>query len=132
MLSQFVLLPFAAFLLIQFLQINALHAAGLLILASSPGGVTSNVFTFFLEGDISLSVTMTGFSTVVALIMMPLNVWLYGRSLETESVVIPYAKMTMSLFVLTAPVVLGTLVHWKFPRTAAVITKVRQTTTCSC
>lgn len=54
MLSQFVLLPLSAFVLIQLFEINPLHAAGLLILASSPGGVTSNVFTFFLEGDLSL------------------------------------------------------------------------------
>lgn len=54
MLSQFILLPFASYVLIQTLDINPLHSAGLLILASSPGGVTSNVFTYFLEGDLSL------------------------------------------------------------------------------
>ena len=124
MLSQFILLPFSAFVLIQTFEIKPLHAAGLLILASSPGGVTSNVFTYFLEGDLSLSVTMTGFSTVVALVMMPFNVWLYGRSLETETIVIPYAKMTFSLFILTAPVVLGTIVHWKLPRFAKILTQI--------
>lgn len=124
MLSQFVLLPFAAYMLIVTLDIGPLHAAGLLILASSPGGVTSNVFTFFCDGDLSLSVTMTGFSTVVALVMMPFNVWLYGRTLETDAVVIPYSKMTFSLFFLTAPVVFGTIVHWKFPSFAKVLTKV--------
>ncbi|KAI1287073.1 Ileal sodium/bile acid cotransporter [Halotydeus destructor] len=124
MLSQFVLLPFAAFMLIQAFDITPLHAAGLLILASSPGGVTSNVFTYFLEGDLSLSVTMTGFSTVVALVMMPFNVWLYGRSLESDTIIIPYAKMSFSLCILTAPVVLGTIVHWKLPRFAAVLTQI--------
>lgn len=124
MLSQFVLLPLAAYLMIITLDIGPLHAAGLLILASSPGGVTSNVFTFFCDGDLSLSVTMTGFSTVVALIMMPFNVWLYGRTLETDALVIPYSKMTFSLFFLTAPVVFGTLVHWKFPSFAKILTKV--------
>ncbi|RWS23990.1 Ileal sodium/bile acid cotransporter-like protein [Leptotrombidium deliense] len=54
MISQFFLLPFSAFCLVTFLKIDALHAAGLLILASSPGGVTSNIFTFFCDGDISL------------------------------------------------------------------------------
>ena len=124
MISQFMLLPFAAFTLITMFEIQPLHAAGLLILASSPGGVTSNVFTFFCDGDLSLSVTMTGFSTVVALVMMPFNVWLYGRSLETEAVVIPYSKMTFSLFFLTAPVVFGTMVHWKLPKLAKALTKI--------
>lgn len=51
---RFLLLPFAAFMLITLFEIQPLHAAGLLILASSPGGVTSNVFTFFCDGDLSL------------------------------------------------------------------------------
>lgn len=71
------------------------------------------------------SVTMTSLSTVVALVMMPFNVWLYGRSLETETIVIPYAKMTFSLFFLTAPVGFGMLVYWKLPKLAPILTKVR-------
>lgn len=53
-ISQFVLLPLAAYTLITTLEISPLHAAGLLVLASSPGGVTSNIFTFFNDGDLSL------------------------------------------------------------------------------
>lgn len=53
-LYRFLLLPFSAFCLITIFEIQPLHAAGLLILASSPGGVTSNVFTFFCDGDLSL------------------------------------------------------------------------------
>lgn len=52
--SQFFLLPFSAYCLVNFLSIEPLHAAGLLILASSPGGVTSNLFTYFCDGDVSL------------------------------------------------------------------------------
>ena len=54
MVSQFLLLPLAAYLLITSLDISPLHASGLLVLASSPGGVTSNIFTFFNDGDLSL------------------------------------------------------------------------------
>lgn len=54
MLSQFILLPLLGYLLVYFLNIAPLHAAGLLILASSPGGVTSNLFTYFCDGDVSL------------------------------------------------------------------------------
>ena len=54
MISQFVLLPACAYFLIVVFQIDPLHATGLLILACSPGGVTSNVFAYFCEGDLSL------------------------------------------------------------------------------
>nr|XP_027194938.1 ileal sodium/bile acid cotransporter-like [Dermatophagoides pteronyssinus] len=124
MISQFVLLPACAYFLIVIFQIDPLHATGLLILACSPGGVTSNVFAYFCEGDLSLSVTMTSFSTVVALIMMPFNVWLYGRNLETETLVIPYGKMTISLLTLTTPVAIGMLVNWKLSKIAPILTRI--------
>ena len=68
---------------------------------------------------------MTAFSTVVALAMMPFNLWFYGRNLETGGIVIPYKNMTFSLFFLTIPVVFGTIVHWKLPKVAQILTKVR-------
>ncbi|XP_053213721.1 ileal sodium/bile acid cotransporter-like isoform X2 [Panonychus citri] len=123
MVSQFLLLPFSAYCLVHILAIEPLHAAGLLILASSPGGVTSNLFTYFCDGDVSLSVTMTSLSTIVALVMMPFNVWLYGRSLESDTIVIPYSNMTYSLFFLTCPVAGGMIVFWKWPKVAPFLTK---------
>ncbi|XP_025016214.1 sodium/bile acid cotransporter-like [Tetranychus urticae] len=105
------------------IDIDPLHAAGLLILASSPRGVTSNIFTFFCDGDVSLSVTMTSISTIAALVMMPFNIWLYGRSLESDTIVIPYASMTTSLFFLTLPVLFGMIVFWKWPKVAPFLTK---------
>lgn len=67
---------------------------------------------------------MTSFSTVVALIMMPFNVWLYGRNLETETLVIPYGKMTISLLTLTTPVAIGMLVNWKLSKIAPILTRI--------
>lgn len=67
---------------------------------------------------------MTSFSTVVALVMMPFNVWLYGRNLETETLVIPYGKMTISLLSLTTPVAIGMVVNWKLPKMAPILTQI--------
>ncbi|RWS22513.1 ileal sodium/bile acid cotransporter-like protein 3 [Leptotrombidium deliense] len=63
-------------------------------------------------------------STVAALVMMPFNVWIYGTSLENESIVIPYKKMALSLAFLTAPVAFGMIVLWKFPKVAPILTKI--------
>lgn len=54
MLSQFFLLPLAAFSIIILLRLDPLYATGMLVLACSPGGVTSNIFSYFCDGDISL------------------------------------------------------------------------------
>ena len=67
---------------------------------------------------------MTSFSTIAALFMMPFNVWLYGRSLETDTLVIPYGKMFISLISLTAPVIVGMAVNWKFPKFAPILAQV--------
>lgn len=39
----------------------------LLALGASPAGGNSNIYTFLLEGDIILSITMTGFSIIICL-----------------------------------------------------------------
>ncbi|XP_042895945.1 ileal sodium/bile acid cotransporter isoform X2 [Parasteatoda tepidariorum] len=124
MCSQFVLLPLSAFILIKILGLGILHATGLLLLACSPGGVTSNIFTYFCDGDISLSIAMTTCSTLVALGMMPLNLYMYGQSLNQENVAIPYGKMALTLVAVTCPVMLGMLVHWKWSRVAGFLTKI--------
>lgn len=56
---------------------------------------------------------------------MPFNMWLYGRTLETSSGInIPYVKMVRSLAYITAPVGMGMLIFYKFPKVAPYITKV--------
>ena len=68
---------------------------------------------------------MTVCSTVVAMIMMPFNLYVYGNSLENSSEVnIPYLKMVRSLMYVTAPAGLGMLVLYKLPKFAPYVTKV--------
>ena len=49
---------------------------GLFVLGTCPGGTGSNFWTLLLNGDINLSITMTFVSTVAALGMMPLWIFL--------------------------------------------------------
>ncbi|XP_028967251.1 ileal sodium/bile acid cotransporter [Galendromus occidentalis] len=122
--SQFVLLPATAFLLMKTFSVEGYYAVGMLILACSPSGTTSNIFTYYLDGDVPLSISMTVCSTVVAMLMMPFNMYVYGHSLENNSEVnIPYLKMVRSLMYVTAPAALGMLVFYKFPKVAPYITK---------
>lgn len=67
---------------------------------------------------------MTTASTMIAMGMMPLNLWIYGQHFETESLVIPYMKMAMSLITVTSPTIAGMLMKWKLPKIAAFTTKV--------
>ncbi|XP_067126720.1 sodium-dependent organic anion transporter-like [Centruroides vittatus] len=79
-LCQFVVMPLSGYTYKHIFQLEAEVATGLLIISCTPGGILSNIFTYYLNGDVSLSVSMTTISTVLALGMMPLNVWLYSDS----------------------------------------------------
>jgi BASS family bile acid:Na+ symporter len=74
MVAQLVLLPSIAFLLVHFLSLPLAISAGIVILASCPGGVASNAFSFLARADVALSVTLTALSSVVALVSVPLIV----------------------------------------------------------
>lgn len=68
---------------------------------------------------------MTTLATIVALVAMPLNIWFYGRSLETDLVVIPYMQMSFTLILITIPVLIGMFLNWKLPKFTPYITKVK-------
>ncbi|KAJ8029216.1 Ileal sodium/bile acid cotransporter [Holothuria leucospilota] len=122
---QFVILPLTAFTLGHILSLKPAFALGMLITATSPGGVTSNLYTYWADGDVCLSIVMTTVSTAAALGMMPFNLWLYSRSWTDSSVaVIPYSNIFVSLVLIFIPVVIGMMIRWKMEKLAGIVTKI--------
>jgi len=68
---QLALIPCLAWGLGRALAIPAGVAAGLVLLAAVPGGTLSNVFTYLLGGNVALSISLTGVTTVGALVTTP-------------------------------------------------------------
>ena len=114
--GQFVIMPLLAFGLATVLQLSPGQAMGLLIVGCMPGGTTSNLFTYFAKANLALSVVITMMTTLVAIIVSPLLILLYGGVLG-EGVEVPLANVAVSLAVLILPVVLG---MWIRRRTANV------------
>ncbi|KAK8783468.1 hypothetical protein V5799_010167, partial [Amblyomma americanum] len=54
MLCQFVMMPLVAFGLLTSMRLSGLYAIGMLIMACCPGGTVSNVFAYFVDGDVPL------------------------------------------------------------------------------
>lgn len=54
MISQFVILPLCGFGLSHAVRLEPSAAVGMLVLACSPGGTMSNLFTYWIDGDVSL------------------------------------------------------------------------------
>ena len=122
--SQFLLLPLITFGLTRLLQVDASIALGMILVASCPGGSFSNIMTWLARGDLATSVSMTGISTLVALVMTPLNFSFYA-SLNGETSAIlaniavePSQVMELILLVLVLPLIGGMLVGQHFPKAA--------------
>jgi len=114
--SQFVLMPGISFLVGYLLTTDKLFRLGLFILGCCPGGNGSNFWTLLLKGDIELSIVMTFVSTIAALAMMPLWLYLVGPILIEGELKIPFDHMIISLFGLILPITLGMFLRRKWPK----------------
>lgn len=111
LLSQFGWMPALAFVLAYVLALPPELALGLVIVGATPGGTTSNMFTYFGRGDVALSISMTMLSTVVAVIAMPLLLFVYGRPLGGQGFEIPYGNIVTTLVLVMVPVVVGMVIR---------------------
>lgn len=71
LLGVFVLFPLATLLMVRWLAPPPSVALGMLLVACSPGGNMSNFLTHLARGNTALSITLTGLSTAVAVVVMP-------------------------------------------------------------
>lgn len=76
--SQFVALPALTFLLVLATAPRPSIALGLMLVAACPGGNISNFITHRAGGNTALSVSLTAFSTVGAIVLTPLNIAFWG------------------------------------------------------
>ncbi|MCA3240543.1 MAG: bile acid:sodium symporter [Rubrivivax sp.] len=106
LLCQYGIMPFLAFLLAKGLGLPPAYAVGLILMGCMPGGTTSNIFTYFSKGTLSLSILMTISSTLVAIVMVPLTLAFYSAGIEGEWQ-IPRENVIQVLVVLLVPTVLG-------------------------
>ncbi|XP_023210911.1 solute carrier family 10 member 6-like [Centruroides sculpturatus] len=119
----YVVMPLLAFMYKHIFQLDSEISTGLIIVSCSPGGILSNIFNYYLDGEVSLSVTITAISTTLGLGLMPLNVWIYSREITAGQIIISFVNMIISLVTITSPIFVGMLIRWKFPNISAHITK---------
>ena len=86
-------------------------ALGLLIVGCTPGGTTSNLFAYLSKADVALSIAMTAFSTLIAVVAMPAVLWIYGRNFTDSSFALPIKDIVTTLLLVLVPVALGMLVR---------------------
>ena len=112
--SQILLLPVVAYTLITLINVPIEIALGVMIIASAPGGVTSNVMTKFANGDVALSISLTAICSLISIISVPIIIFnsaLYlGISNLTENTTVTSIAIKMAIIV-TIPVLIGMVIR---------------------
>ena len=104
---QFGILPFTAWTLAVLLELSPEAALALLLIGCTPGGTSSNMYTWFAKGNVALSITLTMVSTLLAIVLMPLLVTLYGANLPLGELVVPWKQIAGSMMFVLIPVSIG-------------------------
>lgn len=110
---QLIVLPAAAFALASVWPMAAILAVGLMILASCPGGTTSNLMTLIARGDVALSISLTAVVSLLAVLTVPLIV---GNSLThflgLDAPPLPVLETVLKITaIVVVPTALGMLVR---------------------
>ena len=112
-LSQVILLPIVAIILIILISLPIEISMGVMVIAAAPGGVTSNILTKFADGDVALSVTLTAVVSLLSILTVPLLVFNSANYLGIE-IFKEISMLNIALkmfFVVTVPILLGMIVR---------------------
>ena len=113
-ISQIILLPIIAFILVKVWPIATELAIGVMIIAAAPGGVTSNLLTSFAKGDVALSISLTAIISLLCVITIPFIVLTSVDLLDGSSINQDISLFSMSrdmFLIVTVPVLLGMLLR---------------------
>ena len=90
---------------------------GMILITAIPGGVTSNLMTYYAKGDLALSISLTSFSTVMSIVFTPLLLALYCANMPEVSIPVKTVIQTIMILVIV-PLAVGMSVRGKWPRFA--------------
>ena len=101
---QYSIMPLGGFVFARLFGLEKEVAAGLILIGSCPGGVSSNVMTYLAKGNVPLSVSMTAVSTLLSPFVTPFAMqWLAGAYVPIE-----VGPMMLSILkMIIAPLAIG-------------------------
>ena len=117
LVGQIILLPLIAWAIIHLPfanNLSPLFIIGIMLVACSPGGSSSNVFSMLAKGDVALSVTLTACSSIITLFTLPLIMAWVMKSVQFSDVGIhlPIGKLLMqNLVLMVVPIAIGFIVN---------------------
>lgn len=131
-LGQCVLVPAVAMVLAILLDAPPEIAVGLVLVAATPGGATSNLTAYLARGNTALAIVMTVATSVVAIVTLPiwvsqaLSFWSDELAQDAEGtyVTVPLSDVfSLLAFIIFVPIVIGMLIKNYKPDLAARLEK---------
>lgn len=103
LVGQMVAMPVLAIVCASVFKLEPAYFIGLVLIACSPGGSSSNVFSMLARGNVALSILLTSLSSVLVLVTLPLImqfvIGYVDRSMDV-TVHLPVGKLLMQNLVL--------------------------------
>lgn len=119
-LLQFALMPAFAFALGRLLGFDQDYPfifVGMVLITAIPGGVTSNLMTYYAKGDLALSISLTSFSTVLSVFFTPLLLAVYCSNLPEVEIPVKIVVQTILILVIV-PLIIGMAFRANWPQIA--------------
>ena len=122
LVGQLVLVPLVGIGVALLFDLTPLLALGVVLVAASPGGATSNLITYLARGNVALSIILTAIASVAAILTLPLWFDVGARVIPGAAefeVSVPLAQtFGLLLGVILIPVVLGMILRARRPALA--------------
>lgn len=127
--SQFLIFPLITFALVNIINPIPSIALGMIMVAACPGGNISNFMTQLSGGNAALSVSLTAFATLVAVLMTPINLQFWGNLYEPTAQILrtvqldPFELVKLVTLILGIPLLLGMITRKLNPNLASTLSK---------
>ena len=113
LIGQLIILPLLTFIIAYLFKMDSIYFIGLMLIACSPGGSSSNVFSMLAGGNVVLSVVLTALSSIITLFTLPIILSFVTNYLNQQAettLVLPVGKLIVQNLVLVfIPIILGLL-----------------------
>lgn len=132
LVGQLLFLPLLAFAIGFISRLEPLFFVGIVLIACSPGGSSSNIFSMLAKGDVALSVSLTALSSIITLFTIPVIMEFATRfvgNMPGVDIHLPVGSLIVqNILLMLVPILAGVLVQRLSPVAArkihAVLSKI--------
>jgi BASS family bile acid:Na+ symporter len=117
LVSQMLLLPFLAWIIAKQSGLGAEMQVGIMILSVCPGGITSNLVSYYVKGNVALAISLTVCNALLSLFTIPflVNLFLQHFMHSGKMIELPFWQTMFDIFIVTVmPAMLGMLTRHQF------------------